>query len=435
MNAYPVCQFARRVARRALLPIVIIWLALPVYAKSPITSSESLTPLIEEGLANNQSLKSIKYQVDALAEQVTASGALPDPRLGIGMLNLPTDTFDLDQEPMTQKQIFIAQKIPWPGKRALGSEDAQWSVRQKKEMLKARRLNLSKEIAAAWYDLGFIAKSRQINDRMIELLDRIYNAAENRYVTGRGLQQNIFQAQVELSKLYNEQISLKARHRIIEDRINALLNRKRFQPVVYSDTLPAPEMKFSLPDLESLAMRHNPELKIREYDISQSKTRILLAEKDFWPDVDIMAAYGQRDENRAGRDWADFFSTTVSISLPVWQNRKQDRQLAAATAMRHSAEQSFENLAKSITHQLDILATEIISLQDNYFLYRQTLLPQAENWARSAMDAYEVGEVEFDTMINARMRVLMFELLTEKYLFDIYKKRAELEALIGKKLS
>lgn len=430
MNVYHLYQFARR----ALLPMIIIWLALPVYAKSPITASESLTPLIEEGLANNQSLKSLQYQVNALIEQIPAAGALPDPRLGIGMLNLPTDTFDLDQEPMTQKQIFIAQKIPWAGKRALRSEEAQWSARQKEAMLDARRLDLSKEIAAAWYDLGFIAKSRQINDRMIELLDRIYNAAENRYVSGKGLQQNIFQAQVELSKLYNEQISLKARYRTLEDRINALLNRKRFQPVVYSDTLPAPDMKFSPTDLESMAMRHNPELNIRKHEISQSKTRIHLAEKDFWPDVDIMAAYGQRDENRAGQDWADFFSTTVSISLPVWQNRKQDRQLAAAAAMRQAAEQSYGNLAESIAHQLDSLATEIESLQDNYFLYRQTLLPQAENWSRSAMDAYEVGEVEFDTMINARMRLLMFELQAEKYLFDTYKKRAELEALIGRKL-
>ncbi len=430
MNVYHLYQFARR----ALLPMIIIWLALPVYAKSPITASESLTPLIEEGLANNQSLKSLQYQVNALIEQIPAAGALPDPRLGIGMLNLPTDTFDLDQEPMTQKQIFIAQKIPWAGKRALRSEEAQWSARQKEAMLDARRLDLSKEIAAAWYDLGFIAKSRQINDRMIELLDRIYNAAENRYVSGKGLQQNIFQAQVELSKLYNEQISLKARNRTLEDRINALLNRKRFQPVVYSDTLPAPDMKFSPTDLESMAMRHNPELNIRKHEISQSKTRIHLAEKDFWPDVDIMAAYGQRDENRAGQDWADFFSTTVSISLPVWQNRKQDRQLAAAAAMRQAAEQSYGNLAESIAHQLDSLATEIESLQDNYFLYRQTLLPQAENWSRSAMDAYEVGEVEFDTMINARMRLLMFELQAEKYLFDTYKKRAELEALIGRKL-
>jgi outer membrane protein TolC len=335
---------------------------------------------------------------------------------------------------MTQKQIFIAQKIPWTGKRALISEDAQWSAKQKETMLDARRLMLSKDIADAWYELGFITKSQEINNRMIELVDRILNAVQSRYDTGRGLQQNIFQAQVERSKLDTEQISLKTKRRNIENRINSLLNRTAYQPVVYINDIQDPDIRLSLPELESLAQAKNPDLKIREYDIQQSKTRIHLAEKDYWPDFDIMAAYGQRDQSRSGQDWTDFFSTTVSINLPVWQNRKQDKKLAAAKAMHQASVQSYENLLETISHQLDGLATDIINLQDNFFLYQRSLLPQAENWARSALDAYEVGKVEFDTMINARMRLLMFELQAERYRFDVFKKRAELEVLIGQAL-
>jgi len=395
---------------------------------------ESLAPLMIEALENNQSLKSLKYQIDALTQQIPAAGALPDPRLGIGFLNMPADTFRFDQEPMTQKQIFIAQKIPWAGKRTLKSEDAKWSAKQKEMMLDARRLTLSKNIAEAYYELGFVSKNQEINDRMIELVARMLNAAETRYATAKGLQQDIFQAQVELSKLYNEQITLKTKHRTIEDRIHAMLNRKSYQPVVFRNDLPEPDIKLSLPNLKSAVFLHNPELKIRDYKTKQAKTRVNLAEKDFWPDFDIMAAYGQRDESRNGQDWADFFSTTISMNLPVWQNHKQDKNLAAATAMSHSAEQSYENLKESIGHQLDGLATEMINLQDNYNLFRRALLPQAENWARSALDAYEVGETEFDTMINARLRLLMFELQAERYRLDIFKKRAQLEALIGQPL-
>jgi cobalt-zinc-cadmium efflux system outer membrane protein len=430
MNTHYLYQFAKA----AIVAIFLIMGPLTIYAENPIWASQSLTLLIEEGLLNNQSLKSLEYQFEALTEQVPAAGALPDPRLGIGLLNLPTDTFDFDQEPMTQKQIFIAQKIPWAGKRALRSEDVQWAAKQKEMMIDALRLTLSKDIANAYYDLGFVTKSREINDRMIELVARILNAAESRYATGRGSQQNIFQAQVELSKLYNEQITLKTKHRALEDRINSLLNRQNYQPIVYVNDIEAPDIKLSLPELESIALVKNPELKIKGYQVKQSKTRINLAKKDYWPDFDIMAAYGQRDESRAGQDWADFFSTTVSVNLPVWQNRKQDKKLAAAAAMHRSTEQSYENQVKNIRHQLDALATEIINLQDNYYLYQRTLLPQANDWARSALEAYEVGEVEFDTMINARMRLLMFELQGERFRMDIFKKRAELEVLIGQAL-
>ncbi|MDA3895887.1 MAG: TolC family protein [Desulfobacteraceae bacterium] len=374
-------------SRIALFAIFIITAPLFALAAERIWASETLKHLIQEGLENNQSLKSIEAQVEALNELAPADGSLPDPRLGIGVLNMPTDTFDFDQEPMTQKQIFIAQKIPWAGKRALRSEDAQWSAKQKETMLDAQRLMLSKDIANAWYELGFITKSQEINDRMIELVDRILNAAQSRYETGRGLQQNIFQAQVERSKLDTEQISLKTKHRIIENRINSLLNRTTYQPVVYINDIQDPDIKLSLPELESLAQAKNPELKIRKYDIQQSKTRIHLAEKDYWPDFDIMAAYGQRDESRSGQDRADFFSTTVSINLPVWKNSRQDRKLAAAKAMHQASVQSYENLLENISHRLDGLATEIINLQDNYYLYQRTLLPQTNDWARSAIDA------------------------------------------------
>ncbi len=301
----------------SFIAVLCIAILFPIVccAETVIWAPAPLGVLIEEGLSNNQSLKSLEYQFEALTEQVTAAGALPDPRLGIGLLNLPTDTFDFDQEPMTQKQIFIAQKIPWAGKRALRSEDAQWSANQKEIMLDALRLTLSKDIANAYYDLGFVTKSREINDRMIELVARILNAAESRYATGRGSQQNIFQAQVELSKLYNEQIILKTKQRTLEDRINALLNRQNYQPIVYINDLTEPDIKLSLPNLIPIALVKNPELKIKEYQVKQSKTRINLAKKDYWPDFDIMAAYGQRDESRAGQDWANFFSTTmISIS-------------------------------------------------------------------------------------------------------------------------
>jgi cobalt-zinc-cadmium efflux system outer membrane protein len=407
---------------------------LTLYAETPIWAPEPLRQMIEEGLSNNQNLRSITYQINALTDQIVAAGVLPDPRLGIGILNLPTDTFRLDQEPMTQKQIFIAQKFPWAGKRSLLSEDAKWTAKQKEIMLDNQRLLLSENIADGYYDLGFISKSMEINARMTDLVNRMRNAAERRYAVGKGPQQDIFQAQVELGKLEDERILLKTQYRHLEDRINSLLNRQSYQPVVYRNDMEDPSIKLSLPDLESIAFAHNPELKIRESAVHQSKTRVLLAEKDFWPDIDIMGAYGQRDSSKTGEDRADFVSTTVSITLPVWQNDKQDKRLAAANAMYNSAVQSYENLKKNIRYQLDALATEIINLQDNYHVYRRSVLPYTADWARSALDAYEVGEVGFDTMINARIRLLMVELKAERYRMDIFKKRAALEVLIGQPL-
>jgi len=42
-----------------------------------------------------------------------------------------------------------------------------------------------------------------------------------------------------------------------------------------------------------------------------------------------------------------------------------------------------------------------------------------------------VGKVEFNTMINVQIRLLRFELQADRYLFQIYQKRAELEEVLG----
>lgn len=407
----------------------------PLSAQNLIWAPDALNRIIDEGMRNNQSIKSMESQVVVLNEQTPAAGSLPDPRIGIGVLNLPVDTFDFDQEPMTQKQIFVAQKFPWFGKLSLMSEDAEFSARLKQTQLDMEKRALARKIAEAYYELGYVAKSQEVTDRLRELVGRISRAAETRYATGRGLQQNIFQAQVELTRLDNEKIMLNKQRRVVEDRLNELLNRNEYLPVEPPSGLPGPDFQLSLSELKETARNSNPGLKIKELDIGQSKIKIELAKKDYWPDVDVMVAYGQRDENKAGRDFPDFFSTSVVMNIPLWQNTRQDRKLAAMTASGLSAEHAYQYLADSLNHQIDALAAEILNSQESYQLHVTSLIPQAGQWARSALDTYEVGEVEFDTMINAQMRVMQFELQAQRLLFSIYQKRSQLEEIIGQPIA
>jgi outer membrane protein TolC len=92
---------------------------------------------------------------------------------------------------------------------------------------------------------------------------------------------------------------------------------------------------------------------------------------------------------------------------------------------------SYKNLVKSLPHQIDALSTDIRNIQKNYRLITDVLIVQAEQWAHSSLSAYEVGKVEFNTMINAQIRLLRFQLQAENYLFNLYQKRVELEEVLG----
>ena len=210
-------------------------------ADTSIWVPQPLGILIEEGLANNQDIKSLESQVKSLREEISFAGSLNDPRIGIALLNIPTDHFRFDQEPMTQKQIFIAQKIPWFGKLSLRSQQAAMKAIRQEAILKAKRLGLAREIATAYYELGFVTSGQKTNESLIKMLTQLLRVSETRYATGQGLQQDVLQAQVELSKLLDEQITLGKKRRTLEDRINSLLNRESFISVRPPESLPYPD--------------------------------------------------------------------------------------------------------------------------------------------------------------------------------------------------
>jgi outer membrane protein TolC len=171
--------------------------------------------------------------------------------------------------------------------------------------------------------------------------------------------------------------------------------------------------------------------RLPQTDIDIARIEIELAKKEYWPDMDFKFAYGQRDEDRTGRSLPDFVSGQVVMNIPIWQKNRQDPKLAAVLKMSEAAEKSFRSLAKGLPFRVDALVTEIRDTQKNYKLFTEALLLQADQWADSSQAAYKVGSLEFNTMLNAQIRLLRFELQAEKYLFNVYQQRAELDAILG----
>jgi outer membrane protein TolC len=414
---------------------IALWISLGLPAigmsNSTIWAPPELARLIEESLVQNKEIKSLEDKVESLKEEVPFAGSLEDPRLGFAILNLPTDTFDFDQEAMTQKQIFIAQKFPWFGKLDLRTQRAALIAVRQQAILEAKKMELARKIALAYYELGYVAASLEINARLISIVNQLLGVAETRYATGRGLQQDVLQAQVELSKLLDEKITLEKTRRNLENRVNELLNRESFATVYPPKDLSFPDLKLEIEALQKKALEANPELKIRMAQINIAEKEIALARKDYWPDMDFRLAYGQRDQDRTGRDLPNLVSGSVTMNIPLWQKNRQNSKLASTKKAHQAAVNFYQNLVESLPHRVDALVTEIYDTQRNYRLFSDALLLQTEQWASSSLSAYEVGEVEFNTMIGAQIRLLRFELQISNLIFRIYQKRAELEEVIG----
>jgi outer membrane protein, heavy metal efflux system len=398
---------------------------------APLTAPPALAALVAEGLANNQQLQSQRSEVDALREAVPAAGALDDPRLGLALLNLPVDTWRFNQEPMTQRQVRIAQKLPWFGKLDLKTQKAVLAAKIAEARWQGERLALARKIVSAYFDLALAVRGDQINGQLMDLVQQLMQSTESRYASGMGLQQDVLQAQVELSRLTDEQNDLADRRRTQNRKLNALLNRPEFQAVTPVVAVPVPTMNFDIQRLQSMALSRNPEIVARGLAIERAAVGVDLARKAFYPDFDVSLSYGYREDDRLGTDRPDFFSAGVNLNIPLYQHRKQTPLLEAAAKSRQAAAEVLRDLQLTLPHRIETVNSAIQRLQSSYHLYTSTLLLQAGQWADSAQSAYEVDKLEFNSMINAQMQVLRLQLQADTYLYRLYQKRAELEELIG----
>ena len=155
-------------------------------------------------------------------------------------------------------------------------------------------------------------------------LEQLLRVSETKYAAGKGLQQDVLQAQVELSKILEEKITLETKHRMLEDRINGLLNREGYLPVAPPENLPYPNLTLNVEELQNVALTTNPWLAVKQAEIDREGVAIELARKDYLPDMDFKVAYGQRDESQMGQDWADFVSASVVTNIPLWKKSRQD---------------------------------------------------------------------------------------------------------------
>lgn len=393
------------------------------------SQSPELTLLVEEAFQNNQDLLSMEENARALRAEAPFAGSLQDPVIGFGIANLPVDSFAFDQEPMTQKQLFASQKFPWFGTLDLRQQVSELKAMEADFQVQNKRLEIAKNLTEAWFNLGFIRKSLQINENLKTIVTQILRVAETRYATGEGLQQDILAGQVQHSELIDEGINLVSRERNIRAQIGSLLNRSNFFEQNNPLTLDEPGEIPDRASLSRLAMQFNPLIQQRKVAIDRAKVEVQLAEKAYLPDFDLRLSYGQRD------DRADFLSAAVAMTVPLWQSTRQDSKLSAAQKRLKASERSFLGLRQTLPHSIDRVLAEIAGAKQNYTLFHGALSVQASQLADASLSAYSVGKVEFNTMLSARIRLMRIELKAEDYKYQIYKKMAELEELIGTRLA
>jgi len=378
----------------------------------------------------------MQARAEAMAFIPSQAGALPDPMLTLGAVNLPTDTFDRDQEAMTQMQIGIEQSLPFPGKRGLKERAAEFDAEAAASNVDETRLRLIQNVKQTWWRIYYIDRALDIVARNQDLLRQFVKIAQTKYTVGDGLQQDVLLAQVELSKLFDSEIKLQGLRQQQVPRLNALLDWPVNMPVKLPEQVDE-ELAGMLPEsqLFTRAETVRPLLEQKRLEVEAARTRRDFAKRDIYPDFKLGAAYGFRDgDNPDGSSRADFATIRLGISLPLYAGRKQDKAVDQRTSELLQKQNALQDEWGKVQAEISAALADYQRASKQVELFKTGIIPQARQSVASMMSGYQVNKVDFLNLVRAQITLYNFETQYWNALSEANQALARLDAAVGEEV-
>jgi len=393
----------------------------------PAAAALSLDEAVTIAQRNDPWILGSEYRQDSLAAQAVAAGTLPDPMVDLSFANMPTDTFDFDQEAMTQFKVGIAQAFPRGDTRALSQRRLAMLGEQFPYQRDDRRARLAVDVAVLWLETYRARESIRLIEQDRELFEHLVDVAESNYASamGRTRQQDLVRAQLELTRL--------------EDRLNVLHERQdagiarlgewlrpgpdagsgqfQWEPASYSspalaEGLPTIDLRhpelfqsgMATPNELAALLQAHPAIASLDRKIDAGGLGVKLAEQKYLPQWRVNASYGYREgDPMGGRDRPDLFSVGVGFDLPLFTSRRQDREVQSAIADTEALRTEKILALRGMVASFETQYARLQRIEQRQQLYRDRLLREMEAQAEASLTAYTNDDGDFAEVVRARI--------------------------------
>ena len=412
-----------------------VWLAsaISLMMSNQVMADSQLTQLIEQALSSDASREQIYAQSQALRSTGIASSTLADPTLKVGFGGLPVDSFKFDEDPMTTISVGLMQKFGRGSSLDLQQKQTGQQADVLAMQVQVRELDVANAITQLWIELGFLQKADAILHENRQLLSEMETYIKTNYSIGKSESQDLLQAQLQLSRLdeklqTNRQLQGRIYAQLTEwlpnlaeqkpqgmkalewSTLNDLLNSKTSQDTEFYDLL-----------------KSNPTIKMSELAITATKTKVDIADESYSPQFGVEVMYAYRQANgMGGQPASDLVSAYVTMDIPLFTDKRQDQNYAAAQYQVGAAKSQRDVLLRQMNAKVNALLVDKSNLEQRLSRYNHTLLPQAKDRTRAVERGYENNTAQFNDVISAASDELSIELEKQRLFSDLEKTYSNL---------
>jgi len=373
---------------------------------------------------HNAGLKSSYQQWVTATKEAMQAKSLPDPQLTYGNYLQESDMYE-------RQVVSITQMFPWFGKINARTDAAVKKAEAAKQKYQVARLLLITDVKNDFYEYSYLVRATAIARTGLDLLKRFEEITRTKHITADTGHPDVIKSQVETAKMENV---LKGLERLREPTISRLKASLNLPAEI---NLPTPEQEDFEPtainyeQLVNLLRQKNPELAGLGFEAMAAESKVKSAEKNFYPDIGIGLQFEQT--KRPGGNMQDSSRDAMlllSLNVPLWQDgyrSEQRRAVAEATSIEQQRVEAENNILAKLAQAYYEYNDSIKRIG----LYRETLIPKAEEQLRSSEAAYREGNAGLNTLLDAQRALTDYRLSYQRALANNRQKLAELEMLAG----
>jgi len=435
--------------RLLLVPTIM---AVTLFLINPLAADagESVLRLetaVRQAQLNDPWLAGNRHSQDAVESLSVAAGTYPDPKMTLGLVNLATDSFDFNQEGMTQLKVGVSQMFPRGDSLQIRRKQLELIGSQFPFQRQDRKAKVVVGVSRLWLDTYLAQESIALIEKDRPLFEQLADVAEAGYSSamGRIRQQDIIRAQLELTRLDDRLTVLRQKQETFVEKLSEWLSdyfieeysdqSKTGAPVAWASLVvdrKLPDIMMLNPSLYSAGREADPQVLYEFFSqhpvvaaldqkIEASKTAIELARQKYKPEWGINASYGYRDDDPQGNDRSDFLSVGIGIDLPLFTGNRQDKQVESAQSQAAAIKTEKWLLIRKMIADFEKSRTQLSRLNERYKLYNDELLPQMREQAEASLTAYMNDDGDFAEAVRARIAEL--NALIDSYAIDVAREK------------
>ena len=423
----PTTLLFRLIEIELLAVLFFVFLVSPNFAQESAPHQvQAVTPLadlLREVEQNNPQIQAARQGWKAAQQVPSQVSTLPDPQFNVQQVNVgsPRPFAGYTNSDFAYIGLGVSQDFPYPGKLRLKGEIAKREADVSQQQYESVRRSVLAGVKTAYFQLAYLSKTLGILESDGQLLEQVAKAADARYRSGMGNQQDLLQAQLERTKLLREITMHHLEVAKLQAQLKELLNRSQSSPDIEPADLSETALPYTYEELLAAAKAQNPQIAGAQKTVERQKLQVDLAHKDFYPDFNLQYMWQRTDPTQ----FRAYYMLSFGVRVPIYRSRKQRPELAQTEAELSRSNSELEAQSQQVASELRVQYETAQKTTDLLRIYKEGLLPQARAEFQAGVAAYQNNRQDFQALLASFFDVLH---LGEEY----WQTTAELETSMAR---